>query len=232
MAALSIAQPRRWYAPVPPMDHDPLGRPSVAENADAEPVEHAGVDTCEREGTLPAADTAPILAKGTVGVVLSGETECAAAAMHDASEPRAHDEAGRRPGALPHLGQCGPEAPPQGRPIGGGECEPKWPQHKSSRLCMWDTLKEAGNCKPGEELGHVVQPTWPHEKSVSLATLSMKNHHAPWPTSLSSRAIVEIANRLRFGAYQEGATLEESKASYTGGSHTHVLVAPGQEKMT
>jgi len=101
VAALSIVQPRRWYAPVPPMDHDPLGRAGVAENADAEPVEHAGVDTCEQEGTLPAADTAPILAKGTVGVVLSGETESAAAAMHDALGPKAHEKAGRRPEALP-----------------------------------------------------------------------------------------------------------------------------------
>jgi len=132
VAAFSFVQPRRWYAPVPPMDHGPLGHAGVTENADAEPVEHTGVDTCEREGTLPAADTTPILAKGTVGVVLSSETECAAAAMHDALGPRAHDEEGRRPEALPQLGQCGPEAPPQGRPRGWGEHEPKRPQHKLS----------------------------------------------------------------------------------------------------
>ena len=47
MAALSIIQPRRWYVPVPPMDHDPLGRASVAENTDVEPVKHMGIDTCE-----------------------------------------------------------------------------------------------------------------------------------------------------------------------------------------
>ena len=108
------------YAPVFLMDHDPLGFAGVAENADAEPVEHAGVDACEREGTLPAADAVPILAKGTVGVVLSGETESVTSAMDDELGSRAHDEAGRRPGAPPQLGECGPEAPPQGRPIEGG----------------------------------------------------------------------------------------------------------------
>ena len=83
------------------MDHDPLRRAGVAENADAEPVEHAGVDTCKQEETPPAVDIVPILAKGTVGVVLSGKTESAAAVMHDALGPKAHDEAGRRPEALP-----------------------------------------------------------------------------------------------------------------------------------
>ena len=74
-------------------------------------------------------------------------------------------------------------------------------------------------------MGHFVQPTWPHEKSVSLATPSTKNHHAPWPTPLSSRPVVKIANRLRFGAYKEGAMLAECKGS---AGHTlivtHILV--------
>lgn len=82
------------------MDHDPLGCAGVAENANTEPVKHAGVDTCEREGTLPAADTTPILAKRTVGVMLSGETESATAAMHNTLGPKAHKKAGHRPEVL------------------------------------------------------------------------------------------------------------------------------------
>ena len=101
MAALSIVQLRQWYAPVPPLDHDPLRHAGMAENANAEPVEHVGVDTCKQEETPPAVDIAPILAKGTVSVVLSGETESAAAAMHDTLGPKAHDKAGRRPEVLP-----------------------------------------------------------------------------------------------------------------------------------
>ena len=54
------------YAPVLPMDHGPLGPAGIAENIDAEPVEHVGVDAYEQEVDLSATDTRPILAKGTV----------------------------------------------------------------------------------------------------------------------------------------------------------------------
>jgi len=61
---------------------------------------------------MPAADTAPILAK--VGVGLTGKTESATATMHDALEPRARDGAGRQPEALPHHGKRRPKTPLQG----------------------------------------------------------------------------------------------------------------------
>ena len=63
------------YAPVL-MDHDPLGLSGVAENADAEPVEYAGVDTCDDANEREPRHSSP--GQGTVGVVLGGETESAA----------------------------------------------------------------------------------------------------------------------------------------------------------
>ena len=135
---------------------------------------------------MPAADTAPILAK--VGVGLTGETESAAATMHDALEPRARDGAGRRPEALPHHGEHGPEMPPQGRPNDGGccishsecACGTPWKEQALASLerrgVAWrgDHPVEKASMRPElkatlSAMLPTTRHTWPHEESVSLA---------------------------------------------------------------
>jgi len=54
------------------MDLGRVGLAGMAENVDAEPVKRAGVNAHEQEGVTAA----PILAKGTVSIELTGETEC------------------------------------------------------------------------------------------------------------------------------------------------------------
>lgn len=67
------------YAPVLPMDHDDRVRNAgMAEKIDRERIESAGVNAHGQEG-VPAADT--ILAKGAVGIELTGETESGAPAI-------------------------------------------------------------------------------------------------------------------------------------------------------
>lgn len=72
-------------------------------------------------------------------------------------------------------------------------------------------------------MGHVSQPTWLHEKSVSLVTLSMKNHHVPWPTPPSSQPIVEIARGCH--ACREQGVIHGQVTH----CHMHVLIMPGQD---
>jgi len=115
------------YAPVLPNEPWPCwacqhGRECQCKASQAHGSQHM------RSRVMPAMDTAPILAKLSVG--LTGKTEGAAAAMHDTLEPRARDGAGHRPEALPHHGEHRPETPPQGR-LNDGGCGPKWLLHKS-----------------------------------------------------------------------------------------------------
>jgi len=57
------------YASVLPMDHDPPELACVAENADAEPVEHRRVDTREREGGVQPPGTSASLSRLCSGFI-------------------------------------------------------------------------------------------------------------------------------------------------------------------
>ena len=151
--------PAPGCVPVLSMGHDPLG---VAWSRTPMRT-HAGVDTREQEPCQLREHSTPHVSWPKAPCVEpTGETERAAAAVHDALEPRAQGKGVATVASAGTRRRHRREAERGGREFGS-------PLYKASRGCMWESLEEAGTCKPGENFpggDHLVEPALKGEDNV------------------------------------------------------------------